>query len=149
MSDPQPFDQVMEQLRGIPVDPVFRPRAFYNRDGDTLEIYLRRDSFIVERINSFISAFVSTSDPSQIVGLAIKKIREHFGSDPNLRFLFQTGRATIKLLVMGTLTKQEWDFVRGGIKPDVLSKDRQGLLGQLLFEAAGEVEVDLPELALN
>jgi hypothetical protein len=143
------MSSVVEKLRQLPIDPEFRPSAFYNRDGDTLEVYLRREPYVVERISSMISAFVSESDPNQIVGLAIKNIAKHFGEDPNLRFLFQAGRATIRLLVMGTMVQQDWQYVRRGIKPDAVPQDRKQRLEQLLLDDVGNVEFDLPELVLN
>jgi hypothetical protein len=101
------FDEGLAELARRPRRP-FHPCAFYNRLGDAIEIYLKDDAYVAERINPLFSIFVSAKDPSQVVGLAIKNIRKHLKkSGVSEVFTKVHGRATVKTFVLGALLAVE------------------------------------------
>lgn len=46
------FEDLLAELKTRRTKGLFSPCAIYNRDGDTLEVYLSRDSYLAERVDT-------------------------------------------------------------------------------------------------
>lgn len=100
------FDDFVAELETVKPPKKFEPFAWYNAQGDSLEIYLSADHHVSERVNGLFTVFVAADDRDRVVGLAIKNIQQHFGENVK-EILVNVGRATINLLVHGALTGVE------------------------------------------
>lgn len=115
MSD-KPLDELFQRLQARRPRRGFRPCAWYNAEGDALEIYFTPEPHVAERLDSLFTLFVAAGERERIVGLAIKNMRQHFGEQSGLpEVLLRADRATVRLLVYGALFAHE--FVLRSARP--------------------------------
>jgi hypothetical protein len=110
----QSFDDFLSEIKAVRPKP-FKPFAYYNAVGDSMEIYLRPERHISERVDEIFTVFVAVNDRTRIVGLAIKDIRAHFGPEGlgnTIATLVTTSRATVSGLIYGALAGFQFHLVR-------------------------------------
>lgn len=73
------IDALVDDLVNKYPNQKFEPNVFYNREGDTFEVYLSSGDYFAERINGLLTVFRSSSDHTKVVGLAIKNIEKNLG----------------------------------------------------------------------
>jgi hypothetical protein len=56
---------------------AFSPCAFYNADGDTLEVYLSGEEFVARRVDGFLTFFVAPGSASEVLGFALKDLKRN------------------------------------------------------------------------
>ena len=138
------LDELIFEIQSRPREAAFSPCAYYNRDGDALEVYLSPEAHIAERVNTLITVFVSSTDRDKVVGFVIKNIKKHFGPAGISNILFAHRRATVRMLLHGTLLVQDWVLQRRRrAAPPAPLPDRERRIREIL-DAEGDTEVVLP-----
>ena len=94
-----PLDELMARLRQTISPRQFRPCAWYNPDGNALEVYLSPETFVAERVDTLFTVFVNPDDRSKVLGLAIKNIKAHFGPQGLSQLVLATGKASVSMLI--------------------------------------------------
>lgn len=64
---------------------AFTPCAFYNADGDTLEVYLSGEEFVARRVDGFLTFFVSPNDGTDLLGFTLKNLKRNL-RDADIRW---------------------------------------------------------------
>ena len=141
MAEAKAFDKLFHDLQTQKAEP-FKPCAWYNADGDALEVYLSPEPHVTERINTLISVFVAPSDRDEVLGFVIKNIKRHFGEAGVSSVEFMIQRATVRLLLMSALTAFELSYVRRGVHPEEPVKVANDRVKALLDDL-GDAEVDM------
>ena len=85
-----------EALTGFTPAP-FAPRAWYNREGDTLEVVIAPDEEVEERVDDLVTVLRSAAT-NKIIGLTIKKLGAFLKEHQNLSFVFRSPELTFSAL---------------------------------------------------
>ena len=65
------FDEIMNMVSSEP----FKPHAFYNKDGDMMEVYFKNDSCYTKTLNGDIEVHLSQEN-DEVVGLNILNVKK-------------------------------------------------------------------------
>lgn len=138
----KPYDELLADIDREGREP-FSPCAWYNPDGDSLEIYLSPEPHVAERVNTLFTVFVSERDRACVLGLVIKNIRRHFGPTGISRVAFSTGRASVSLLLFGALFGAEYHTLQRvpGAPQEPPTQSRRRIFD--ILEKFGDTEVTL------
>lgn len=143
MSQMGAFNRVYEELEAKVTPEPFKPCGWYNKDGDSFEIYLSQEPHLTERVNSLISVYVDPKDRSKVLGFVIKNIKRHFGEAGFSQVTWFVNKATVRLILLSALTAYEMTFVRKGVHPEDSVKLGNRRIAALIDEL-GDAEVDVP-----
>ncbi len=131
------FEELERDAKGVGEPPF----AWFNPDGDTLEVYFEAGPRLAERVDDLISVFVSAEDESRVVGLAIKNITKHFGASGIKGAFLAPGKAKLAALIAGAHFALGYRLERTmGARPvEHLTRYRD------LIRRVGDREIDVPK----
>ncbi|HET6878764.1 MAG TPA: hypothetical protein VFI31_01260, partial [Pirellulales bacterium] len=70
-----PFAQALVAKAAGMASRVSEPKAFYNIDGDCIEVFLSADSYRAERLSDLLTIYVSR-ESGAIVGILMKRVKQ-------------------------------------------------------------------------
>lgn len=98
----------------------FSPAAYYDPDGDCIELFLSPESFKAERLDKWVTVYRGR-DSNEIVGSLIKNIRELFDRFPGLQIDLVGRRVRVSHILRAPAWATGDEVVRRVYK-DILSK---------------------------
>lgn len=72
--------EILDFVGNVESEP-FKPFAYYNKDGDCIEFFLKPDDYYAERIDGLLTVYRS-SDNDEIIGSLLKNIKNIFNKWP-------------------------------------------------------------------
>ena len=118
------------------------PYAWYNREGDALEVYLEEGEGVAESVDPLVTVVVSKQNRTQVIGFVLKRLKQHF-IDSLRQVKFQAGSARIRFLLYDTARLREISFMRdpscpqGDRAPKMTTDD--------MIRLYGDVEIANPD----
>ncbi len=97
-----PLSELAASLTSEYAGAEFKPYAFYNEEGDALEIHVAPGEYVANRLDTLFTVFTSLNNSDKVLGLAIKNFKKHdLGkfSDGGKVFC-EVGRARIRVKVL-------------------------------------------------
>jgi len=97
-------------LASVGTEPSCGPRAFFNSDGDCIELLLSNDSYRARRLDSLVTVY-ENRDSGELVGALVKGVRG-FISDivkrfPGFKIEIQDGKVKLEYLFAAGLWKDD------------------------------------------
>lgn len=86
------------------------PIAYYDSDGDCIEVLISAEPFHGERIDDLVTVYCSEVN-DEIVGCLIKGIKKVFDNDPKTKIILHAGRMRLSdFFLVGFLTQKTADL---------------------------------------
>lgn len=125
-----PFAQTLLTKAAQAASRISEPKAFYNSDGDCIEVFLSADSYRAERLSDLLTIYLSR-ETGVIVGILMKGVKQ-FLSDllaesPGFQIEIRDGKVRLAYL----LTAAIWKSSDGAdkVKIDIYRAMREEIAG--------------------
>lgn len=93
MAPPDTFEEALTTSTPEP----FRPRAWYNQSGDTLEVVLSSEEELEERIDDVV-ALLRGAESKKIIGFTIKRLSRFLKDNASVKIVFRSREVSFEAL---------------------------------------------------
>lgn len=104
MGNPSGPNEIESFLDGEPSVP-FRPHAYYDPDGDSIECLFSDENFYAERVDALVTVYYGMKS-KEIVGSLIKGVARMLRETPGFRIEIQDGRVRLEHVLSALLWSQ-------------------------------------------